>query len=179
LLPPDLREPVGTSEPAPSPATSPKLPVGIPGFTEVTTGISNGLRPDLEGLDWLKSNGYRSVLNLRKPGASETADRAQVQARGMSYLSLEVSPERLNQNLLDEFARIVGDAPGRPLFVYDNGGGLSGALWYLYLRTVIRMSDDAARARAASIGLKESGPDGQTELWLAIRKLVAERGDLK
>ena len=58
--------------------------------------VASGLRPLLDGgLDWLQANGYRTVLHLRQPGEDDTADRKQVEKRGMKYLSMEVSPETL------------------------------------------------------------------------------------
>src|SRR5262245_23199389 len=70
------------------------IPVGIPQFADARARVASGLRPMLDdGLDWLQSSGYKTVLQLRRPGEENAADRREVEKRGMKYVSLEVSPE--------------------------------------------------------------------------------------
>jgi protein tyrosine phosphatase (PTP) superfamily phosphohydrolase (DUF442 family) len=136
------------------PAASPEMPSGIPGFAFAREQVASGQKPLLDGFAWLKDNGYRAVLHLRQVGEDDAADRKQVEDRGMKYLSLEVSPQTLGQKVIDEFNRIVADAGNRPLFVYDRDGVAAGGLWYLQFRTIDRLSDEAARTKAAALGLK-------------------------
>src|SRR5262249_19368858 len=77
------------------PPATPPLPVGIPQFATARPGVASGLKPLLDGLDWLQENGYRTVLHLRLPGTEDAADRKQIEKRGLKYLSLEVSPQTL------------------------------------------------------------------------------------
>jgi protein tyrosine phosphatase (PTP) superfamily phosphohydrolase (DUF442 family) len=171
LLPPDLAEPA-KPKPAP-PAAVPGLdglPAGIPSFTPVDEKLSTGLRPDLEGLDWLQGKGYRLVLHLRKPGAADSADKEQVEKRGMKYRSLEVAPDKLDAKLVEAFNKIVADADNLPLFVYDNTGLLSGVMWYMHFRTAKNMSDDRALERASQFGLRKTGSDEVAAFWIAIQK---------
>jgi protein tyrosine phosphatase (PTP) superfamily phosphohydrolase (DUF442 family) len=171
LLPPDLTEPA-PANPAP-PATVPGLdglPAGIPGFAPVDDKLSTGLKPDLEGLDWLQSKGYRMVLQLRKPGAADAADKEQVEKRGMKYRSLEIAPDKLDAKLMDEFNKIVAEPAHLPLFVYDSTGLRSGVMWYLHFRTADKMSDDRALERASQFGLRKTGSDEVVAFWIAIQK---------
>ena len=48
-------------------AASPALPVDIPQFAMVKTNIASGQEPFAEGVPWLKSHGYRTVLHVRQP----------------------------------------------------------------------------------------------------------------
>jgi hypothetical protein len=82
-----------------------------------------------------------------------------------------VSPQALTQKLVEEFSRIARDGAGYPLFVYDRDGSLAGGLWYLHFRTAEGATDEAARVRAAALGLREDR-DGHREMWQAIRKLL-------
>jgi hypothetical protein len=183
-LPPQTREPprLPPEPAAPRPGVreertpTPPLPVGIPQFTPAKERITNGLRPHLDGLDWLQANGYRTVLHVRLPGEDDTADRRQVEKRGLRYVSLEVSPQTLSRPVADEFNRIVGDANAQPLFVYDREGMLAGGLWYLHFRVIDGLSDQAARAKAASLGLKEDEGGAHRGMWLAIQRLLSEQG---
>lgn len=159
-------------------STAPVLPVGIPQFAMVNDKVANGLRPMLDdGLDWLKSNGYRTVLYVRRPGQDDSADRKQVEKRGMRYLTLEVSPETLSRKTVDDFNRLVSDASSYPLFVYDRDGALAGALWYLYFRLVEHDTDETARVRAARLGLREDREGAHRSMWLAVQKLLSEQAD--
>jgi protein tyrosine phosphatase (PTP) superfamily phosphohydrolase (DUF442 family) len=180
LAPPDAVTP---SEPAPpsvqlTPPTSeekkptPSLPVGIPQFTSVNDQVAVGLKPDLDGLDWLKANSYRSVLHVHAPGTDDSADRRQVELRGMTYTSFDASPQTLNRALVERFSQAVGDRAAWPLFVYDRDGQMVGTLWYLHFRLTDRLPDEQARAKAARLGLRA---DSRTELWLAVQKILNEQ----
>ncbi len=165
--PPRVEEGVESKEP-------PTAPVGIPKFVRAYDKVANGRRPSLDdGLDWLRSNGFKTVLYLHDTGAFDTADRKQVESRGMRFVALEVSPQILSKKIIDEFNRIVADSEGVPLFVYDKDGSLSGAMWYLHFRLIQQASDDVARTRARPMGLQEDGADHG--MWKATQKFLSER----
>jgi protein tyrosine phosphatase (PTP) superfamily phosphohydrolase (DUF442 family) len=176
--PPAAPLPQGPPRPSVTEERSPtaSLPAGIPQFALVKDRVATGLRPLLdEGLDWLKANGYRTVLHLKKPGEDDSADRRQVEKRGLRYLSLEVLPATVSRQLVDEFNRVVADKAGQPLFVYDRDGSAAGALWYLHFRTAEQLPDDVARVRAGALGLRENGDDAHREMWLAIQRFLSEQ----
>ena len=37
--------------------------------------VTSGLKPSLDGLEWLQANHYRAVLHVRQPGEDDSADR--------------------------------------------------------------------------------------------------------
>lgn len=150
---------------------TPSLPVGIPQFAAAKERVTSGLKPALDGFDWLQANGYRSVLHVRGPGDTDNADRVTIEKRGLKYISIEVTPQTLPQALA-EFNRLVSDKALQPLFVYDRDGMLTGGLWYLHFRAVDKLPDDAARRKAAALGLKEDATGEAANLWLAIQEYV-------
>jgi hypothetical protein len=151
------------------------LPVGIPEFAPaLPERVASGRKPTLDGLDWLKANGYKAALALRRPGESESADRKQLEQRGLKPLSLEVSPATLTAATVEAFARTVSDPSSQPLFVYDADGSLAGPLWYLYFRRVERLTDEVARLRAGRLGLRESAGGPHAEMWVAAQKLTTQ-----
>jgi protein tyrosine phosphatase (PTP) superfamily phosphohydrolase (DUF442 family) len=166
--------PAGATAPAGGSPASP-FPSGIPGFSRVNERVASGLKPFPEGYDWLRANGYRSVLFIRPPGSDDGEERRQTEQRGLTYRSLELSAGTLTDQVVSDFNRAVTDPASQPLFVYDADGTLAGALWYLYFRTAERAGDDVARLRAGRLGLREDGSDEQTALWLAIQKYLARR----
>jgi protein tyrosine phosphatase (PTP) superfamily phosphohydrolase (DUF442 family) len=186
LLPPEFSNAAAAAPPvaenAPKPSTpapplapmTPSLPVGIVDFAPALQDrVAAGRKPSLEGLDWLKANGYKSAVQIRRPGESDAADRKQVEARGLKFTSIEVSPATLSWATADTFAKLVGDSAAQPTFVYDADGSLSGGLWYLYFRRVERLPDEAARLRAARLGLKDGADGSYREMWLAVQKLLS------
>jgi len=157
------------------PRRSPELPVGIANFAEALPDVASGLRPMLDGLDWLKTNGYRAVLQVRAPGENADADRQLLERRGLKYLTLEVSPATLTPAVVDEFNKLVTDPANRPLFVYDRDGSLAGALWYLHFRTAGKLPDEEARKKAAALGLKEDADGAPREMWLGVQKFLRDQ----
>jgi protein tyrosine phosphatase (PTP) superfamily phosphohydrolase (DUF442 family) len=187
LLPPEAapvpepaRQPVpdnkGQAGPPPEDRVRPpSLPVGIPNFAPVRERIASGLKPNLDGgLDWLQANGYKAVLHIRAPGEDDAADKREVEKRGLKYLSLEMSPATLSKATLDQFNKIVGDLANAPLFAYDKDGMLAGPLWYLHFRTIDLATDEAARIKAAPLGLKEKLESDDKAVWLAIQNLLSQ-----
>ncbi len=90
----------------------------------------------------------------------------------MKYVSLDVSPRTLTKETTQTFNRAVRDIPGQPVFIYDRDGALAGGLWYLYFRTAEQCSDDVARIRAGSLGLREDRDGHHRDMWLAVQKFL-------
>src|SRR5262249_39756393 len=150
-------------------------PAGIPDFTLAKEQVASGRKPILDGVDWLREKGYRTVLHLRSLGEDDSEDRKMFEARGLVYISLEVSPETLSPAVVQQFNKIVVDPANLPLFVYDKEGALSGALWYLHFRTIEKARHEDALTRASRLGLKEDQTGAQRSIWLAIQKYLAEQ----
>jgi protein tyrosine phosphatase (PTP) superfamily phosphohydrolase (DUF442 family) len=155
------------------PAT-PALPSGIPQFEIARDRVASGLKPLAGGFEWLALNGYKTVLHLKAPGGDDAAERRQAEQAGLKFISLEVSPQTLSRAIVDDFNRLVTDSTAQPLFVYDQGGTLTGGLWYLHFRTAERLSDEAARVRAARLGLKDEASGDAGTMWLAIQKFLRD-----
>ena len=150
------------------------LPVGIPQFVSVNAKMASGLRPSMDdGLDWLRSANYRAVLHVHLPGEDTSADRREVEKRGMTYHALEVSPQSLSKEIAESFQRLVTDSSNQPVFVYDRDGSLAGGLWYLYSRMIDSLPDEAARLRARGLGLREDD-DNHRLMWLAVQRILSE-----
>jgi protein tyrosine phosphatase (PTP) superfamily phosphohydrolase (DUF442 family) len=161
-----------TAKPQPA-ATA--LPVGIPQFNLARERVGAGLRPLLDdGLDWLKDNGYRTVIYLREPGTADSSDRKQVEKRGMTYVSIELSPQQLTKQTVEDFNKLIADTAAQPVFVYDRDGALAGSLWYLHFRSVDGASADQARLKAAALGLREDRGGLHREMWLRANAVIAE-----
>ena len=150
---------------------APEVPTGISDFALVKDGVTAGQRPTLDGLDWLKSKGYKSVVYLRGPKDDDVTDRRQVERRDMKFVSLVVSSETLTQTWVDEFNQLVGDTGSRPIFVYATDQQVAGAVWYLHFRTAEFLTHDEARVRAGRYGKI----DETSDLFQAAVKVLTNK----
>jgi protein tyrosine phosphatase (PTP) superfamily phosphohydrolase (DUF442 family) len=155
------------------PPVAPRAMTGLPDYTKVKDGWASGRRPDLDGFASLKQAGYRTVVYLYPTGADISAVRDVAEKRGLAFLSIETTPERLT-TALEAFNAAVADKANRPAYVFDDDGMRSGALWYLHFRSADSMNDDESRVRAKPLGLTDRGAEGQA-FALAIQRYLANR----
>jgi hypothetical protein len=149
------------------------LPIDLPGFAIARPGVASGLRPFPDGLAWLKTQRYRTVLHLRQPGEDTAAPKRLFEGKGLKYLSLEASPARLSRELYEQFVKLVDDKGNHPLFVYDRDGSSVGGLWYLYFRVQLKYADARARTEAKRLGLRLDDDDVEHQtMVLAVQNLL-------
>jgi hypothetical protein len=155
---------------------APRSLTGLAGYATVPNydRVATGRRPTLDGFDTLRANGFRTVAYLHGSGANVTAARDLAEKRGLRFVPIEVTPATLRA-ALDQFTAVVTDRGARPVYVADEDGVRSGALWYLVFRTTDLLGDDAARLRATPLGLSEATTEEQKQFWLAIQSLLAKR----
>src|SRR5260370_74537 len=79
------------------------LSVGMPHVGLGRAQVASGLRPLLDGLDWLQAKRHKTVLHIRAPGEDDAADRREIEKRGLKSLSLEVSPQTLSPAIVEQF----------------------------------------------------------------------------
>lgn len=139
---------------------------GLPGFTRIKEGVAAGRRPTIDGFDGLKRTGYRTAVYLHAAGADVSAVRDMAESRGLAFVAVEATPEKLT-DAVDALNRRVADPDARPVYVFDDDGRRAGAVWYVHFRTVDLESPEVARIRARGIGLTDD-----SEFWPVIRQLV-------
>jgi protein tyrosine phosphatase (PTP) superfamily phosphohydrolase (DUF442 family) len=151
---------------------TPRLPVDIPQFVLAKPRLASGLQPFPDGVTWLQSAGYRTVLQIRTPGESDTAAQRVFEKRGLRYLSLEVGPRNLTKEVVNQFNKIVTDEGNLPLFVFDRDSSLAGALWYLHFRTAEGLSHEKALAEAGRLGFRPDQDDNARTMWVAVQNYL-------
>jgi protein tyrosine phosphatase (PTP) superfamily phosphohydrolase (DUF442 family) len=152
--------------------TAPPLAVDIPQFAVAKEDVASGLQPFPDGIAWLQMHRYRTVLHLRTPGEDDSAARRQFEKRGLRYVSLEVSPNTLSKNVVDQFDRLVTENANLPLFIYDKDGALAGGMWYLYFRTAEGTSDERARSEAIRLGFQPDQNNEHRTMWVAVQNYL-------
>jgi protein tyrosine phosphatase (PTP) superfamily phosphohydrolase (DUF442 family) len=134
--------------------------------------LASGRKPTLDGFTSLKQAGYRTVIYLYPSGADVTAVRELAGKRGLAFVGIETTPEKL-KSALEAFNSAIDDKAVRPAYVFDDDGVRAGALWYLHFRSR-SINDDAARVMAKPLGLSDRGDEGQA-FELAIQQYLSNR----
>jgi len=146
---------------------------GLPGFVKVQDDLATGRKPALDGFESLKKLGYRTVIYLHRAGADISPAKDVAEARGLKFVALETTPEKLAQSL-NTFNAAVDDKSSRPVYVFDDDGVRTGAMWYLRFRTVDAMNEDAARVRARPLGFGDQSDEAKA-FGLAIQRYLETR----
>jgi protein tyrosine phosphatase (PTP) superfamily phosphohydrolase (DUF442 family) len=146
----------------------------LKGYTKVKPGISNGRVPSAAGFDKLKKSGFKTVVYLHSPNADVESVRRDAEGKGLAFVSLPVSPEKL-ADAVRSFNDTVATKTNQPVYFFDEDGTRTGSLWYIYFRTVEYANDDSARLLSAPLGLVEPPSAEQTTFWVAIRNYLATR----
>lgn len=94
--------------------------------------VSAGSQPELSDLAQLKSDGFRSVVNLRVGGEEDQPldpedERQHVEKLGMNYLHFPVRGDELESQRIAEFHREYAALP-KPVFVHCRRGSRAGAM---------------------------------------------------
>lgn len=163
---PPLSAPVITLEPplpeSPNDATS-----GFSPFSAVDSDLAGGAVPAPEGLDWLSSLGYRTLVDLRDPGDGRAEFIREAQRRGLRYVSCAAPVESSPKVALASFEAEINQAAARPIYFFDEEGIRAGELWYLHRKLTHKIADDLAREEAMTLGY-DKGEDRLRRLVEAV-----------
>jgi len=130
---------------------------GIPGGIRQVHNFYISGQPAPEGLGALRARGVRTVINLRTPEEPSGFDEAKaVQGLGMDYVSIPVTPEALNEAVIDRFVSAV-TVSKRQTLIHCSDGERASALWAAYLGVNYGLPPERALALAEESGL-ESEP---------------------
>lgn len=112
--------------------------------------------PDEAGLRQAAEQGFRSVVNFRtadeKQEVTPDEERRIAEEAGLAYLHHPVSPEALDDALVDEFRRSLGDLP-QPVLLHCASGKRAGAMTLMALAAEKGLDGDAAIEKGRESGL--------------------------
>lgn len=131
----------------------------IQNFMRINTEFCSGGQPTLAQLAELKSQGVKTILNLRVPGEAgfdAAAEEAEAKKLGLNYFSIPVQGNAPKDEQADEFLKVTDSAQNRPVFIHCGSANRVGA--FFMIRRVLRdgMTFDAAKAEADKIGLRSA-----------------------
>ncbi|HYV04164.1 MAG TPA: protein tyrosine phosphatase family protein [Blastocatellia bacterium] len=130
---------------------------GVFNFTLVSQQFCTGGQPRIEALEKLKSEGVKSIINLRQPSEHRAADEeAKAKELGIKYYNIPVVYRDPKDEQATEFLKITDDPANRPVFIHCTAAIRVGAFWMI--RRVLRdgWTVEAAEEEAKKIGLREA-----------------------
>jgi protein tyrosine phosphatase (PTP) superfamily phosphohydrolase (DUF442 family) len=158
--------PANDSSPPPIPAASQSKAPGIARFVSVAPEVAGGSLPAAEGLDWLASMGYKTLVDLREASEMSPAFIQAVDQRGLRYVPLPISLKTLDAEHLSRFRRELEMTRGLAYF-FDGEGARAGALWYADQMASAKVDEATARRQARELGTTD-------DAWFAAAtRLVA------
>ena len=92
---------------------------GVENFAMVEDGLYRGGQPSYDGIQQLKSNGVRTVIDLRHD--RNPAERMWVEEAGMAYVNIRTDPGLVEPAKISRFLKEVDEAQ-RPIFVHCRRG---------------------------------------------------------
>jgi protein tyrosine phosphatase (PTP) superfamily phosphohydrolase (DUF442 family) len=105
---------------------------GVPYAAQVSPWLYRGGQPDADGVAWLKSQGIKTVINLRHYHGD--TERKQVEAAGMRYERIKLeSSDAPEPEQVSRFLTLIRDPALRPIYVHcKHGVDRTGAMMAVY-----------------------------------------------
>ena len=126
----------------------------IPRFQMLAAGLYRGGQPARIGFEYLKKNGFKTVINLREENDEERI----VKELGMKYVHIPVSIQpwaRIPDSAIDEYFKVLSDPANYPVFFHcRRGADRTGALAGFYRISAQGWEPQKAYNEARDIGLR-------------------------
>lgn len=146
---------------------APEQVEGIANYKRIEPGLATAGTPSSEALLRLKALGFRTVIDLRTEGEGIVAEQAAVEAQGLRYVSVPVTPASLSVQDVRAVAAVLDDPAAGPILLHcassNRVGGVYGVIQVLKGRGLAE-----AEAAAREAGLRS---DSMAE---AMRRVAAE-----
>jgi uncharacterized protein (TIGR01244 family) len=128
---------------------------GEQGFAGSKVGFGGATQP--AAMDWLKQEGFGTVINLRladEEGVDVETSRAAAEAAGLRYVHLPFDAGNPDQGQIDRFFSLLEDSSNQPVYVHCGSATRAGALWMIGRVQQDKLDLQAAGGEARAIALK-------------------------
>lgn len=107
--------------------------VPIRNFSRASGTIFRGAEPSEDGLEFVRSLGIKSVIDLRKPGEGPDREQAQAHESQLYYFNIGTGYIHVSDHVIAAFLAVVLNPQHQPVFVHCNDGiDRTGALIAIY-----------------------------------------------
>jgi tyrosine-protein phosphatase SIW14 len=126
----------------------------IPRFQMLAAGLYRGGQPERIGFEYLKKNGFKTVINLR----TENDEEKIVKELGMKYVHIPVTIQpwsKIPDGAIEEYFKVLSDPANYPIFFHcRRGADRTGALAGLYRISAQGWEPGKAYSEARQIGMR-------------------------
>jgi uncharacterized protein (TIGR01244 family) len=118
--------------------------------------VACGGATETAALEGLKSDGFKSVVNLRlasEQGANIEENQAKATALGLNYFHLPLSGAAPDPKVVDQFLDVVSNKANQPVYIHCGSANRVGAVWLVKRVMQDGWPVEKATAEAKAIGL--------------------------
>jgi uncharacterized protein (TIGR01244 family) len=131
------------------------VPAGsIPDYRIIAPGVAAAGQPSDETLSRLEQLGFKTVINLRRPGEAPVVERekAVVESQGLRYVSVPVSAQTFSSADVERVRSVLDDESAGPVLFHCASSNRVGAVWgVIQVRRGRSLEEAEAAAKAAGL----------------------------
>jgi len=154
-------------------AQVPEAAEGIPNYRVLHSGLATAGQPSPEALQKLKEQGFKTVINLRTEAEAggTAAEKAAVEAQGLRYVAVPISPATFSIEDVQAVAKVLDDAEAAPVLLHCASANRVGAVWAV-MQVQKGKSLEEAEAEGREIGLSSGA---MSEAMKRVASQAAQR----
>ena len=93
-------------------------PVAVPNYAVLRPGVAAAGQPTPDALRQLKTQGFRTVINIRTEAEGPKGEEEIVKGLGLRYVSIPVTPETLSLEDVRAVAKLLDDPEAAPVLFH-------------------------------------------------------------
>src|ERR1035437_5511256 len=124
-------------------------------YRKAGAALATAGKPSVETLAKLKELGFRTAIDLRQPPEGGEAARKAVEAQGLTFVSVPISPETFRADDAKKVAAILDDAKAGPVLLYCSSSNRVGGV-IAVVEGLRGKPHDEALAEGRKAGLKSA-----------------------
>ncbi len=97
-------------------------------YQRLSPSLAVAGKPSKEALDSLKTAGFRTAVDLRQPAEGVPSAREAVEAQGLKFVSVPVSPDTFSMDDVRKVEAVLGDQAAAPVLLYCSSSNRVGAV---------------------------------------------------
>jgi len=127
-------------------------PGQIPAYRLIRPDLAVAGLPSPEALGRLKDMGFRTVVDLRTEKEGTPEERAVVEAQGLRYVRVPVTPDTFSLADVEAVEKVLGDPVSGPVLLYCRSSNRVGGVWAVVeARRGKSLEEALAAGRAAGL----------------------------
>ncbi len=104
-------------------------PAQIPAYRVIQPGLATAGQPAPEALQKLKEMGFRTVVNLRTEQEGAAQERTAVEAQGLRYVSVPITPDTFSLKDVEAVEKVLADPGAGPVLLHCATSNRVGGVW--------------------------------------------------